>query len=157
MYTSNLIGKLLSHTRQDLLFPSELTSILCGTDSMWFWKHLAGEFCDSILGGCSGFVNHTSKDANLPAVPTPHPQRTSIRSRSGGYGSHLSHRELITLFKMIGALCHGVMRCCLHPQLNKLIVDAAMRSCTRAVYKCKIPLLYPKITTSYFGRVSPSS
>lgn len=144
MYTSNLIGKLLSHTRQDLLFPSELTQCgsgnICQGDFAPYWRN-------SLLGGCSGFVNHTSKDANLPAVPTPHPQRSSIRSRSGGYGGHLGHRELITFFKMTGALCHGVMRCCLHPQLNKLSVDA--EPCAHARGQCT-NVKYPYYTLNYY-------
>lgn len=148
------MGKLLCRTGQDLFWPSELPSILCGTDSTLYWKHLAGGFCSILTQQlvCSGFVNHTCKDANVPAAPTPHPWRSSIRCRAGGYWGHLSHRELITLFKMTGALCHGVMCCCrcLHPQLNKLFVDAAMRSCMQAVYKCEIHSLYPKITTSFF-------
>lgn len=118
-------------------------------------------FCSILMQQhvCSGFVNHTCRDANLPAVAPPHPQRSSIRSRAGGYGGHLSHRELITLFKMTGALCHGVMCCCwcLHPQLNKLFVDAAMRSCMQAVYKCKTHSQYPKITMSCYGGMSLSS
>lgn len=97
--------------------PPELLSILCGTDSTSSWKHLAAGFCSILTQHhvCGGFVSHTYKDASLPAVPTPRPQRSPVSSRAGGYEGHLSHRELITLFEMTGALHHGVMSAqCLH-------------------------------------------